>query len=451
MRKIVSKSDDFNFLEKEVAKLRKLSSREHGDKGIDKSRVRDHYQRDYARILYSPSFRRLGGKMQFLGLDPANFDRMRLTHSLEVAQIACSICTKLEEEEKSKTTSNKGKKADPIWTMPDLFAIQAICLAHDIGNPPFGHAGERVLDELAKDYGGFEGNAQTFRVLTRLERKYPDCEGLNLTHRTLLGVVKYFQQRTLTNKKFLYKEDYKLVKDLRKKRRIDADKTLDCAIMEIADDIANNAHDLEDVLHQKLINTEDIVYLLDKEKDNKSGIFKGYENVKGAISVFKEIRKNAIKHASKVCVIESHDEFETLLRKELISELVDRLVDDVDVVVQDDKKTVGLKSLKPLTKLNHLLLNAVKVEADIYNYEHIGERVIRGLYDVYADQKYNPKNVLLPHPYRNDKDTSKNSRLRGVIDYISGMTDQFAMEQYKRFYGHDVYEDGFYIKSKHKK
>jgi dGTPase len=319
----------------------------------------------------------------------------------------------------------------------------------NIGNPPFGHAGERVLDELAKDYGGFEGNAQTFRVLTRLERKYPDCEGLNLTHRTLLGVVKYFQKRPRTNKKFkkfLYDEDYKLVKELRKEPKI-KDKTLDCAIMEIADDIANNAHDLEDVLHQKLINTEDIEYLLNKEKDNKSGIFKGYgkknDTDADAISVFQEIRKHAIEHA-KVCVIESHDEFETLLRKELVSQLVNRLVDDVDVVVQKGgKRIVDLKSLKPLTKLNHLLLNAVKVEADIDNYEHIGERVIRGLYDVYADKKYNPKNVLLPHPYRNG--------LRGVIDYISGMTDQFALEQYQRFYGHDVYEDGFYIKSKHKK
>lgn len=135
----MSKSADFNFLKTEVAKLHKLSSRKHGNKDIDKSRVRDPYQRDYARILYTTSFRRLGGKMQFLGIDHANFDRMRLTHSLEVAQIACSICTKLEE--KSKATRRKSRDTNHIWTMPDLFAIQAICLAHEYRQPAFRPCG----------------------------------------------------------------------------------------------------------------------------------------------------------------------------------------------------------------------------------------------------------------------------------------------------------------------
>lgn len=117
---------------------------------------RDPYMRDYARILYSSSFRRLQGKMQMLGIDATRFNRNRLTHSLEVAQIARSIATSLKLE-------------NPI-------VCESCALAHDIGNPPFGHYGETVLNELAKDCGGYEGNAQTFRILHRLEKNPMDTK-----------------------------------------------------------------------------------------------------------------------------------------------------------------------------------------------------------------------------------------------------------------------------------
>lgn len=170
----------------------KYQHREHreSDDERNKSGYRDRYQRDYARVLYSPSFRRLQGKMQLLGVNSANFHRNRLTHSLEVAQIARSIATEL------------GLKNSTV--------AETCSLAHDLGNPPFGHAGEKVLDELAEKIGGYEGNAQTFRILRYLEKKSPHYFGLNLTFRTLLGVTKYFNKKN-EYKKFLYDDDYEFL------------------------------------------------------------------------------------------------------------------------------------------------------------------------------------------------------------------------------------------------
>ncbi|GAA0404297.1 dGTP triphosphohydrolase [Paenibacillus motobuensis] len=115
-------------------------------------RGRDAYARDYARILYSSSFRRLQGKMQLLGIERYNFIRNRLTHSMEVAQIARGIASDMGVEH--------------------TFVVEASALAHDLGNPPIGHHGETILNELVQDIGGFEGNAQTLRILRKLEKKH---------------------------------------------------------------------------------------------------------------------------------------------------------------------------------------------------------------------------------------------------------------------------------------
>lgn len=140
---------------------------------------RDDYSRDRARIIHSASFRRLQGKTQVLGLGESDFYRTRLTHSIEVAQIASGVADFLRDKYKNDEDINK--------YIPTQNLIEAIALAHDIGHPPFGHGGEYALNYLMRDDGGFEGNAQNIRICTKLG-EYSDDNGLNLTRRHCLGL-----------------------------------------------------------------------------------------------------------------------------------------------------------------------------------------------------------------------------------------------------------------------
>ena len=145
------------------------------------TREREDYARDRARIIHSAFFRRLQGKTQVLGLGESDFYRTRLTHSLEVAQIAGGIVEDLQE---------KYQHTDYAKFIPSQNLIETIGLAHDIGHAPFGHGGEVALNYVMRDDGGFEGNAQTMRICTQLG-EYSEEDGLNLTRRTLLGLIKY--------------------------------------------------------------------------------------------------------------------------------------------------------------------------------------------------------------------------------------------------------------------
>ena len=211
---------------------------------------RNPYQRDYARILYSSSFRRLQGKMQILGVDNTSYYRNRLTHSLEVAQIATGILLNIKKQ--------IGKENIPI---DDYFVLEAAALAHDIGHPAFGHSGERVLNKLGNNYGlRFEGNAHNFRVLRKLEKKFPDKTGLNLTYRTLLAINKYLSCEDDNNDKFLFKEDYTLLDGFRQANDLLGRRTIDVQIIELADDIAYAVHDLQDGISTRKFNIDELIY-----------------------------------------------------------------------------------------------------------------------------------------------------------------------------------------------
>ncbi|MGH2520550.1 MAG: deoxyguanosinetriphosphate triphosphohydrolase family protein, partial [Chloroflexota bacterium] len=197
--------------------------------------VRNPFEIDRARILHAAAFRQLQRKTQVFPPGESDFFRSRLTHSLEVSQIAKGMALRLG--------------ADPTL-------CEAAGLAHDIGHPPFGHAGERVLDACMRNAGGFEGNAQNLRVLSRLEVKSERFRGLNLTRATLDAILKYkcprSQAAALGRDKFFYDDDQPLV-DWVCQGRGDREQSLECQIVEWADDVAYSVHDVEDGMQAGLI------------------------------------------------------------------------------------------------------------------------------------------------------------------------------------------------------
>lgn len=398
--------------------------------------IGEEYQRDYARVVYSSSFRRLQGKMQLLKIDKDQFFRNRLTHSLEVAQIARSIA------------SNLG------YSTEELFVVEAAALAHDIGNPPFGHAGEKKLNEMFNSIGGFEGNAQTLRVLTRLEEKKPAFNGLNLTNRTILSIIKYYNTENNNKEKFIYYNDYKMIeKIIGKDINI---RTLDVQIVDLADEISYAAHDLEDGLRVKAFTIDDIIYEFNLKYKN--------ENPMVCNKLLELVEK-----AKNVASNEYNSEISSLLykklfRQELSSSLINTLMSDIGLVSIMDKKTeigsandkeLGFKNLKDLAAgLKKITFECINHTHEVYYYEECGKLTLEWLKNFYEENvKYLPpeyrvkdlmrrKNYLINNDFLlpenellNQEEKEKLVQQRLICDYLAGMMDSFAISTYESLSG----------------
>ncbi|ELQ6123085.1 dNTP triphosphohydrolase [Cronobacter dublinensis] len=386
------------------------SDREHSAKNVSDKRERNSFERDYARVLYSSSFRRLQGKMQLFEVDPEKFNRNRLTHSLEVAQIARSIASELDLKY-------------PV-------VAELASLAHDIGNPPFGHSGENKLHNLSANFGGYEGNAQALRILRTLETKYHYCNGLDLTYRSLLSVVKYPYENNSKNKKFLYNEDYQFYIELMEKTGLalkDGEKTIDAQIMDLSDEIAYAAHDLEDALSRSMVNIEDIEYEFQISKYNS------------ALADFRDIVKQSKETASQAKRLNSSEEFAIIFRKELTANIVNCLINDIAVVKKDnDYKQLGFGTKEYLSLgLKKLLFKVIMRKRNIKTYEHRGDKIIEDLYNFYT--KGRNIDFISPQLYRTlpavGTSCYEHLRNRAVIDYISGMMDTFAIREWETHCG----------------
>lgn len=399
-----------------------LNKREHVDT-IAVERERNNFHRDYTRILCSSSFRRLQGKMQILGIQTDAFFRNRLTHSLEVSQIARFIASQI----------GLILKDDAYNSSTDLYVIEAAALAHDIGHPAFGHCGERVLDKLS-DCNRFEGNAQNYRVLRTLEKKLPDHTGLNLTYRTLLGINKYIvnEEQDKGLEKFMYKDDYNALADTRKEAGLEGIRTLDVQIIDIADEIAYAVHDLEDALSLGCFNIDEFEFLL-------------AQRLKGdrVIEMFQKCVSDAKQQAAGVQSHNTIQEYSQIFRKSLISSLTDTFIRDISLVETSDsmRKEHGTKATHELgfnycEKLVHSLkkitFDCINRSDTIVLYERRGKEVIEGLYEMFIDKEYNIKHNLLPPDYRPKTDEMLH---RAVIDYIAGMMDTYAISLYEKHFG----------------
>jgi deoxyguanosinetriphosphate triphosphohydrolase, putative len=367
---------------------------------------RDNADIDYSRVLYSSSCRRLQGKMQLLVPKSQVFYRNRLTHSLEVAQFAKTIAKRLK--------------------LKDIITVQTCSLAHDIGNPPFGHAGEIFLSNVCAE-NPYEGNAQTFRILNRLEERHWNFNGLNLTIRTMLGVVKYLKPEFETatdinglesktkNKKFLYDDDYGLVGSWLEKYDI-SHRTIDCEIMDLCDEIAYAIHDLEDTLRLNYFTIDELLYE-----------FSIRDKYKSVLTEFKRMVVQARQFAEKSKTYKTSEEYAMLFRKELTSVLANNFVRDIDLV--DGK--LGYKSLGLLVVgLKIMTFECIKRQPDIIEYEQFGRHILTKLFELYTDKTYNKDMVLLPANYRNSEKWN-----RKVQDYIGGMMDVYAIHQYEKYFG----------------
>lgn len=399
---------------------------------------RNDYLRDKCRILHSAAFRRLQAKTQVMGVGEGDYHRTRLTHSIEAAQIGEGIVIHLRR--KHDETTDIGK-----W-LPTNDLIAAACYAHDLGHPPFGHGGERALHRKMVQHGGFEGNGQTLRILTRLER-YHRNNGINPTRRLFLAVLKYpkpyssYSQKTYSDKppKCYFDEEKDIVGwaldapfEINESKIFQLEtqsngrpkhRSLDCSILELADDIAYGVHDIEDIIARKLATPADIVEKL-------SNVFKNFGTNSALISG----------ESSKGVSIEEFREKlngESWKRKELMGKLVNLFVTSVKIKQEPSFTHPILRYRAFLDHELEELLGALKLacfelvinRAQVQQLEFRGQVIVDKLFEAFESHP----EKLIPKSSWEYLDFEQNTNRR-VCDYIAGMTDPYAERIYKRLF-----------------
>lgn len=431
--------------------IEKLQERLFSNDCNDVLEYRTNYFRDRSRLVHSAAFRRLQGKTQVLGLGESDFYRTRLTHSMEVASLSQSIAKFIQNSLDSNFNLDEIgiKELTELLDVKDYsYLLEAIGLAHDIGHPPFGHGGERALHKKMYPYGGFEGNAQTLRILNELA-EYDDEHGLNPSIRLALGVLKYpvsFETATggIENPKppkCIYKKDYDILIDKLKPYFDSEDltrffeskkgalyqesqfKSFDCAIMELADDISYAVHDLEDGVALKLLTANDF----------------SYEELQKLFDSAPEcLKKKVSLYGNAECFISSLCGKDNKSRKKCINTLIYLMINSIEI----DKDNLFKNSLfKYKPKLNEwakglkkYFFSAVKEgiikSAEVQHLELKGEMIVEKLFEIL---KSHPESLLEPKDRIKVSDNPKNVE-RIICDYIAGMTDAYATRIYKRIF-----------------
>jgi dGTPase len=343
---------------------------------------RPAFERDRDRIIHCAAFRRLEYKTQVFVNHEGDYYRTRLTHSLEVAQIARGIARRLHLNE-------------------DL--VEALSLAHDLGHTPFGHTGEGVLNRLMAEFGGFEHNRQSLRIVEVLEERYPNFNGLNLSWETREGIIKHSTDYD--------KAKHFDIAEYQPEKR----PTLEAQIIDLADEIAYNNHDIDDGLKARYITLGELA----------------------GLKLWQEtFHKVARKHPG---LDEERHIYQT------ISHLIGTLIGDV---VETTRQNIAEQNIRSLEDVRNHAENLVDLSAEIklknielkrflrqrlyrhYKVERMRLKAQRFLTLLFESYTQNP--TLLPRSYQEKCKTL--GRERVFCDYIAGMTDRFALDEYKRLF-----------------
>ncbi|QIA23228.1 deoxyguanosinetriphosphate triphosphohydrolase [Mesorhizobium sp. AA22] len=365
------------------------------------SPTRTPFQRDRDRIIHSTAFRRLKHKTQVFVAHESDHYRTRLTHSIEVAQIARALARALRGDE-------------------DL--AEAVALVHDFGHTPFGHTGEEALNEKMVKWGGFDHNAQSLRVVTRLERRYAEFDGLNLTWETLEGLVKHNGPLTDAQGKGLKGpvpqaiRDYSALHDL----ELDRFAGIEAQCAAIADDIAYNTHDIDDGLRSGFL-TLDML---------------GDVSLPG--SILEGVRQ---RYPALDDVRTGHE----LMRRQITI-----MVEDVIVSTNANLARIKPQSAEAVKGAGETMVGfstemaALEKQLKAFLYKHLyrhsevmrvrvdAEQIVKDLFDVYfADPR------AMPDGWREGLDRAEDRiKARGVADFLAGMTDTYALKEHRRLFDH---------------
>jgi dGTPase len=431
------------------------------DRRLEKVATRnsDHrspFQRDRARVLHSASFRRLQSKTQIMGSHGSDFYRTRLTHSLEAAQIGSGIVGQLRY---------KSPELCHVLLPESDNLIESICLAHDIGHPPFGHGGEIALHYMMREHGGFEGNGQTLRIVARLET-FSEHFGMNLTRRTLLGLMKYPQTLGYLSKKNiptpatnfrqlksddwhppkgLYNDDQEIIDwvlaplsvedkalfqqcnqpskaDVHAKTQY---KSLDCSIMELADDIAYGIHDLEDAIVTQMVSRNDF------ERE--------------VIDKLQQIGDPWLQEFSATLTDKLFSDHHHL-QKDAIGGLVNYLITAIKLV--DLNEQLKISFTEPLLRYNATLSSSTAKVLQIFKdfvyvyvirltslqrLEYRGQQIVMELFEALSSDPMRLLPTNSAKRWQHAVDNKQNPQ-RVIADYIAGMTDDYATGLYQSLF-----------------
>ena len=348
------------------------------------SLLRTPYQRDRDRVIHSTAFRRLKHKTQVFVNTTGDHFRTRITHSLEVAQIARTLAKHFNLNE-------------------DL--CETISLSHDLGHTPFGHAGEDILNECMQSYGGFDHNIQTLRIVTILETKYYNFRGLNLSIETIDGLVKHNGRvKDITEYDNILGKNF-----FKNKINYMTSPTLEAQLASISDDIAYNSHDLEDGLRANLYRIEDL------------------KNIPILSEIISKHKKFIKKKGPE------------LVLRQIIRDIINEMVNDIILNTKTNIKKEKIKSIKDIYNSENLLVSfskemnsfdlAIKsflkekmyLSKNVLKKTNIGKKIIKFLF---LRIKKNPLKFIKKSIYQ------KNNLERNICDFIAGMTDRYAINLY---------------------